>query len=49
MVGTAYSGFAVEGGGEGWWRTLGRSHVFKGVLMGDQSSTTEYQGGTIAK
>ena len=37
------------GGGEGWWRTLGRSHVFKGVLMGDQSSTTEYQGGNIAK
>ena len=36
-------------GGEGWSRTLGRSHVFKGVLMGDQSSTTEYQGETIAK
>ena len=48
MVGTAYYGFAVEGG-EGWSRTLGRSHVFKGVLMGDQSSTTEYQGGNIAK
>ena len=47
MVGTAYYGFAVEGGV--WWWTLGRSHVFKGGTDGKSVVDNRISRGDYSK